>query len=181
MVSSIESFSSLKLTDVPSIHMGDDSQIQAKGKGSIKLQHGVFKNVLYVPSLATNLVSIYQMTLIGSPNRVVFGYELVEISYISTGKLVVKGVANHASKAYEFSHFLSYLDPVQYQLPFEREGKFILPKPFANDNVSINVLYSESEADDQVESFFGIEDEFQSYPVPYPVPTPNPRPNGIKR
>ena len=67
MVASKESFSSLQFTDGPSIHMGYDTQIQAEGKGSIKLEHGVFKNVLYVPSLATNLLSIYQMTHIGSP------------------------------------------------------------------------------------------------------------------
>ena len=52
MVASKESFSALQLTDGPSIHMGDDTQIQAEGKGSIKLEHGVFKSVLYVPSLA---------------------------------------------------------------------------------------------------------------------------------
>ena len=60
MVASKESFSSLQLTDGPSIHMGYDTQIQAEGNhGSIKLEHGVFKNVLYVPSLAKKLVSVY--------------------------------------------------------------------------------------------------------------------------
>ena len=39
MVASKESFSSLQLTDGPSIHMGDDTQIQAEGKGSINLEH----------------------------------------------------------------------------------------------------------------------------------------------
>ena len=59
MVASRESFSSLQTTDGSSIHMGDDTQIQDEGKGSIKLEHGVFKNVLYVPCLPTNLMSIY--------------------------------------------------------------------------------------------------------------------------
>ena len=52
--------------------MGDDTQIQSEGKGSIKLKHGVLKDVLYVPSLATNLLSVYQMKHIGPPKRVVF-------------------------------------------------------------------------------------------------------------
>ena len=56
MLASKESFSSLQLTNGPSIHMGDDTQIQAKGKGSIKSEHGVFKNVLYVPSFTANLM-----------------------------------------------------------------------------------------------------------------------------
>ena len=59
MVASKEPFSSLQRTDGPSIHMGDDTQIQAGGKGSIKLSLGVFKNVLYVLSLAENLFSVY--------------------------------------------------------------------------------------------------------------------------
>ena len=67
MVAYKESFSSLKHTDDPSIHIGDDTQIQAEGKGSIKLEHGVFKNVLYVPSLAKNLLSVYQMTHTSPP------------------------------------------------------------------------------------------------------------------
>ena len=45
MVSSKESFSSLKITNGPSIHMGYDTKTQAKGKGAIKLYHGVLKNV----------------------------------------------------------------------------------------------------------------------------------------
>ena len=108
MVASRESFSSLQLTDGPSIHMGDDTHIRAEGKGSIKLKHGVFKYVLYVPSLATNVLSVDHMTHTGPPKRVLFGLDSVDISNISTGKIVVKGVANHASKAYEFSHFLPY-------------------------------------------------------------------------
>ena len=108
MVASIESFPSLKLTDGLSIHMGDDIKILAEGKCSIKLKHGVFRNVLCVPSLATNLLSGYQMTHTSPPKRVVFGPNLVEISDVLTWKIIAKGVANHASKAYEFSHFPPY-------------------------------------------------------------------------
>ena len=68
MVASKESFSSLQIIDGMSIHMGDGTQIQAKGKGSIKLKHGVFRNVLNVPSLGANLLFVYQMTHTGSPN-----------------------------------------------------------------------------------------------------------------
>ena len=50
MVASKESFSSLQYTDGLSIHMGDDTQIQDEGKGSIKLKHGAFNDVLYAPS-----------------------------------------------------------------------------------------------------------------------------------
>ena len=108
MVASIESFSSLQSFDGPSIQMGNNSQIRAKGKGSIKLQHGKFKDVLYVPSLAANLLSVYQMNRIGSPKRVIFGPNSMEIIDISTRNIIAKGAANHASKAYAFSHFLPF-------------------------------------------------------------------------
>ena len=97
--------------------MGNNSQIQAKGKDSIKLEHGKFKDVLYVPSLAANLLSVYQMNHIGSPEQVIFRPNLVEITYISTGNIIAKGVANHASKVYEFSHFMPFSEPVHSQLP----------------------------------------------------------------
>ena len=72
----------------------------------------------------------------------VFGLESVEISDISTRNIIVKSVANHASKAYEFSHFLPYAYQVQSQLPFERGGKTIISTPFTYDNFSINFLDS---------------------------------------
>ena len=79
MVASMESLSSLQLTDGTSIHMGDDSQIWFEGKGSIKLKHGVFKDVLYVPSLVVNLLSVYQMKHTGPTKLVVFGSDSVDI------------------------------------------------------------------------------------------------------
>ena len=80
MVSSRESFTTLNLTGGPSIHMVYDSQILVVGRGYVKIQHGEFKNVLYVPSLAANLLSVYQMTHIGLPKKVVFGLNSVEIT-----------------------------------------------------------------------------------------------------
>ena len=75
-----ESFSTLSLSKGPNIHMGDDSQIPAKGRGSVRVKHGEFKNVLYVPSLAANLLYVYQMTHTGSPKRVTFDLDSVEIT-----------------------------------------------------------------------------------------------------
>ena len=121
------------------------------------------------------------MTHTGSPKQVVFGPDSVEITNISTGKIIEKCVANHASKAYDFSHFLPYSNPVQSQLPFEREGKTILPTPFTYDNVSINVSDSESRAKDPVELVYEIEDKVHSDLDQNPVPTPNPRPKWDQR
>ena len=65
------------------------------------------------------------MTHTGSPKRVIFGPELVEITDISTGNIIAKGATNHASKAYEFSHFMPFSEPMHSQQPLAREGKKI--------------------------------------------------------
>ena len=70
-----------------------------------------------------------------SPKEVVFGPHSVDISNISTGKIIKKGVANHVSKEYEFSHFLPYLAPTQSQQTFKREGKKSLSSPFADNDM----------------------------------------------
>ena len=90
MVASKDLFSSLNINEGPTIHMGYDSQIPAVGRGTIRAKHGVFRYVLYVPSLAANLFSIYQMTHTGSPKQLVFGPDSVEITKISTGEIVAK-------------------------------------------------------------------------------------------
>ena len=112
MVASKESFSSLKYFDGPIIQLGNKIRVQTKGKGSIKLEHGRFKDVLYVPSLSSNMLFVYQTTHIGSPKRVIFGPNSVDIIDISTGNIITKGTANHASKEYEFSQFLPFSEPV---------------------------------------------------------------------
>ena len=57
------------------------------------------------------MLSVYQMTHTGSPKRVTFDSESIEITEKATGLLLVKGIANHFTKAYEFSHFLSVSPP----------------------------------------------------------------------
>ena len=51
------------------------------------------------------------MTHMGVPKRVSFILDDVEITELASGKLVAKGLANHHSKAYEFSHFVADAKP----------------------------------------------------------------------
>ena len=75
------------------------------------MKHGEFKNVLYVPSLVANLLFFYHMTHTGSPKRVTFDSGTIEITKKYTGQFIAKGIANHSTKAYEFSHFLPASPP----------------------------------------------------------------------
>ena len=107
MMESRDSFYSLDIEKLIPIHMGYYSTIISKGQGTINIEHATFFNVLYVPSLASNLMNVYQMTHIRVPKRVTFSPNDLEINEIASGKLVGKGLANHDAKAYEFSHFLA--------------------------------------------------------------------------
>ena len=96
------------------IHMGDDSQVISKGKGTVKLEHGSFFDFLYVPSLASNLLSVYLMTHTVVPKRVTFILNDVYISGSASKKLIATGLANHHAKTYEFSKFLPDANPTAF-------------------------------------------------------------------
>ena len=51
------------------------------------------------------------MTHTGSLKNVIFSPDDVEITAISNGKVIAKGVVDHTSKVYKFSYFLPYSNP----------------------------------------------------------------------
>ena len=70
--------------------MGDDSTIISKGQGTVDFEHGNFFNVMCVPSLDSNLLSVYQMNHTKVPKRVTFSPNDVEIIEIASGYLLEK-------------------------------------------------------------------------------------------
>ena len=94
----------------PPIVLGDDSLTDSLRKGRIDLDHGKFNNVLYVLGLASN-ISVYQMNHTGFPKKVIVSPDDVEMTKISNGKVIAKGVVAHTSKVYKFSHFIPYSNP----------------------------------------------------------------------
>ena len=99
------------------------------------------------------------MTHIGSPKRVIFGPKSVDIIDISTKNMIAKGVTNHASKAYDFSHFMPFSEPLHSQQPLAREGKKISSTSFA---VSTSIV-------DRAISVYVIEIQCDSDPDPVPT------------
>ena len=76
----------------------------------------------------------------------VFGLDSVEISYISTGNTIEKGVVIHASKKYAFSHFMSYSDPIHFYLSSEVDEGIKYPLfPFSYTTLLSIVLDSDNE------------------------------------
>ena len=89
------------------------------------------------------------MTHTSFPKQVLFGPDSVEITNISTGDIVVKGIDDHASKEYYFPHFLPFLVPASSHLPFEVDEGINIPSlPIAVSVLNPNSYdsYSEEES-----------------------------------
>ena len=63
------------------------------------------------------------MTHTGSPKKVIFTLDDVEITEILNGKVIAKGVVDHTSKVYMFSHFLPYSNPSNISIHANEESK----------------------------------------------------------
>ena len=62
MASSQQLFSSFEASPTPHILMGNNTAMAICGKGFIKIKYCTFNDVLCVPSLSSNIFSIYQIT-----------------------------------------------------------------------------------------------------------------------
>jgi len=80
---------------MPSILMGDDTLIEVCGRGSVDVGDGTFHGVLCVPSLSTNLLSVYQITHTGSGKQVEFTSDSVEMRELHSGSTVTVGRVDH--------------------------------------------------------------------------------------
>ena len=86
--------------------MGDNSPFELTDKGRIELTNKSFENVLHVPKLSVNLLSVYQMTNSEIQKRFIFTPDAVEFYDMQTNSMVSTGEVNHQSRLYTFSKFI---------------------------------------------------------------------------
>jgi hypothetical protein len=86
--------------------MGDNSSVEFIGKGMIELTNGSFENVLHVPKLFFNLLSMYQMMNYGIGKKFIFTPNSVDIYDMKTNSMVATSEVNHQSRLYTFSEFI---------------------------------------------------------------------------
>ena len=65
-------FTSMYSNSGPTVQMGDDSYIHAKGILRTDLEDGYFNNVLFVLDLVANILLVYQMNHTREAKRVTF-------------------------------------------------------------------------------------------------------------
>jgi hypothetical protein len=88
------------------ILMGDNSPVEVTKKGRIELTNGSFENVLHVPKISVNLLSVYQIMNLGTRNKVVCTPNAVDIYDMQTNSKVSTDEVNHQSRLYTFSEFI---------------------------------------------------------------------------
>jgi hypothetical protein len=95
MASSKELYYSFNACKGPHILMGDNSSVEFTSKGRIELTNGSFKNVLHVPKLYVNLISMYQMMNSSTKNKFIFTPNSVDIYDMQTNSRIATNEVNH--------------------------------------------------------------------------------------
>jgi hypothetical protein len=106
MASSKEVYSSLDACKGHPIMMGDNSSIEVTDKGRIELTNRSFENVMHVPKLSVNLLSLYQMMNSSTRNKFIFTPNVVDIYDMQTNSKVATSEVNHQSRLYTFFEFI---------------------------------------------------------------------------
>ncbi|KAH9295237.1 hypothetical protein KI387_038825, partial [Taxus chinensis] len=151
MASSHMEFTSLEPCDMSTIQLGDNTSTQVFGRGSIEVSGGTFNNVLSIPSLSTNLLSVYQITHLSQGMRVEFTPDSVYVRELHSDTIIAVGVVDHQTQLYSFSHFVPPSDSS-------------LDSPVLDDTFDLEHIYDD-------EDFSSSTDDYSSDGDP-PPPSP---------
>jgi hypothetical protein len=99
-------FSSLNECNTKKIFVGDDRSLSVVGSGIVQVDNGHFNDVLCVPSLSCNLLSVYQITHSGEGKTVEFSPHQVVIKDLKDPKHVLAtGIVDDITRLYKFDNF----------------------------------------------------------------------------
>jgi hypothetical protein len=86
--------------------MGDNSSVEVTDKGRIELTNESFENVLHVPNISVNLLSVYQMKNCSTGKKFIFTPNSMDSYDVQTKSRVATREVNHQSRLYTFSEFI---------------------------------------------------------------------------
>jgi hypothetical protein len=122
MVVKEEVFSPLSPCSRPPIVMGVDTLVAVAGEGRVELHNGNFENVLHVPKLSMNPLSVYQITQKGK--KVEFTLDSISVIDMHYNSIIAIGEVDHKSRLYKFTKFS---DDDSYILLTHKESTFHAP------------------------------------------------------
>jgi hypothetical protein len=106
MAAKEEFFASLFSCSKPPIFKGDDTLVAVAGEGRVEFPNGSFENVLHVPKLSINMLSVYQITQKGK--KVEFTSDSVSVLDMHDNSIIAIGEVDHKSRLYKFTKFANY-------------------------------------------------------------------------
>lgn len=95
---------------MPPILMGNHTYMNVIEKESINIRDETFNDVLCVPHLTNNLLSIYQITYGATRKAMEFTIDSIIFRDLESGDIISIGVVDHASRLYSFSNFIPIND-----------------------------------------------------------------------
>jgi hypothetical protein len=99
-------FFSLNECNTKKIFVGDDRSLSVVGSRTIQVDNGHFNDVLCVPSISCDLLSVYQITHSGEGKTVDFSRHQVVINNLKDLKHVLAtGIVDDITKLYKFDNF----------------------------------------------------------------------------
>jgi hypothetical protein len=99
-------FSALNECNTKRIFVGDDRSLSVVESGTIQVDNGHFNDVLCVPSLSCNLLSVYQITHSSEDKTVKFSPHQVVIKNLKDPKHVLAtGIVDDITRLYKFDNF----------------------------------------------------------------------------
>jgi hypothetical protein len=133
MATKEEVFSSFSPCSRPPILMGDDTSVAVAREGRVELHNDSLENVLYVPNLSMNLLSIYQITEKGK--RVEFTSDSVSLIDMHDNSIIAIGEVDHKSRMYKFTKFsdndssilLTHRESTLHAPPVQHAYTLVLP------------------------------------------------------
>jgi hypothetical protein len=106
MKTKYEVFSSLSSCSRPPILMGDDTPVTIVGERRVELHNGSFENVLHVPKLSMNMLSVDHITQ--KFKKIEFTSDSVSVIDMDDNSIVAIGEVDHKSRLYKFTKFYDY-------------------------------------------------------------------------
>jgi hypothetical protein len=99
-------FSALNECNTKKIFVGDDRSLSVVGSRIVQVDNGHFNDVLCVPSLSSNLVSVYQIAHSGEGKTIDFSSHQVVIKDLKyPNHVLATGIADDITRLYKFENF----------------------------------------------------------------------------
>jgi hypothetical protein len=99
-------FYALNECNTKKIFVGDDRSLSVEGSRTVQVENGHFNDVLCVPSLSCNLLSIYQITNSGEGKTIELSHHQVVIKDLKDPKhILTTRISNDITRLYKFDNF----------------------------------------------------------------------------